>query len=133
MSLALSQQSALEVMTPYRDLLESAIVHCGGTHLFEDVVDMVETGQMFFWPAEKSCLVTEVVDYPRKRLLHVFLAAGSLEEIKRMEPSIRAYGEYLGCDAVTLSGRKGWTKALKDMGYAHVHTTMGREINGTEI
>ena len=131
MSLALSQQSALEVMTPYRDLLESAIVYCGGTHLFEDVVEMVESGQMFFWPAEKSCVVTEVVDYPRKRLLHVFLAAGSLEEIKRMEPSIRAYGEYLDCAAVTLSGRKGWTKALKDMGYSHVHTTMGREINGT--
>lgn len=128
MSLVLSKQSALEVMTPYRDLLESAIKYCGGTHLFEDVVEMVETGQMLFWPAQKSCLVTEVVDYPRKRLLHVFLAAGSLEEIKEMEPSVRAYGEYLDCEAITLSGRKGWTRALKGMGYHHVHTTMGRSI-----
>ena len=82
---ALEAPSTLEAMLPYRVMLEAALEFAGGTHLFEDIVEAVGEGRMHFWPAEKSCVVTEVVCYPRARAIHIFLAAGDLMEIKDMD------------------------------------------------
>jgi len=83
---------------------------------------------MQFWPMEKSCLVTEIVTYPNSRALHVFLAAGDLEEIKNIDDTLANFGKQLNAQVISLSGRKGWTKALKDIGYQVAHVTMFKEI-----
>ena len=121
--------TALEAMLPYRILLNSALEYSGGTHDFEDVVAEVATGAMQFWPARLSCVVTQIVCYPKMRALHIFLAAGDLEEIKNMDETFREFGKQLDCKHITLSGRKGWIRALADIGYTPVHTTMAKEIS----
>ena len=120
--------SAEDVVGPYRELLETALARAGGTHTYEDVLQSISVGDMFFWPASKSCLVTEIVQYPQKRALHVFLAAGDLAEIKDMETSLISFAKRLKCSALSMSGRKGWTKALKDMDWYEAHTTLVKQI-----
>jgi len=124
---ALVQQAA-NTVSPYRELLESALHHSGGTHTYEDVLDAIVLGDMLFWPAEKSCMITEIVQYPRKRALHVFLAAGDLNEIKGMESSLISFAKSIKCSALSMSGRKGWTKALKEMNWNEAHRTLVKEI-----
>ena len=126
--LALKANSALEAMLPYRQLLDSALEFAGGTHLFEDVVEAVSEGRMHFWPAEKSCVVTEVVCYPRARCIHIFLAAGDLSQIKDMDEAFQEFGRALDAKFITLSGRKGWTKVLDDIDYKVSHVSMYKEI-----
>ena len=58
---ALLQKQVWEAMLPYRKMLQSALDLSGGTHTFEDVVQAVSTGDMQFWPAESSALVTQIV------------------------------------------------------------------------
>lgn len=125
---ALAAPSTLEAMLPYRVMLESALEFAGGTHLFEDIVQAVNEGRMHFWPAEKSCVVTEVVCYPRARAIHIFLAAGDLMEIKGMDSTFQEFGRALDAKFITLSGRRGWTKALDDIGYKLSHVSMYKEI-----
>ena len=120
--------TAEDVVGPYRELLETALARAGGTHTYEDVLQSISVGDMFFWPASKSCLVTEIVQYPQKRALHVFLAAGDLAEIKDMETSLISFAKRLKCSALSMSGRKGWTKALKDMDWYEAHTTLVKQI-----
>jgi hypothetical protein len=120
---------ARELCEPYEHLIRQALAHSGGTHWYEDILYEVQKGNMFFWPAKKSCMITEVVQLPRKRVFHVFLAAGELHEIKDMESSLVEYAKALECDYITLSGRKGWGKALKDLGYKISHYDMAKEIN----
>lgn len=120
--------TAEEIVGPYRELLDMALERAGGTHTYEDVLELISIGEMFFWPASKSCMVTEIVQYPRKRALHVFLAAGDLEEIKNMECSLIAFAKSLKCSALSMSGRKGWTKALRDMNWEEAHTTLVKQI-----
>lgn len=122
--------SAAEVMEPYRPMVEAALRYAGETFLYQDVVDHVQEGDMFFWPAEESFLVTEVAQFPRKRTLHIFLAGGKLSEVKSMDESLIAYATALGCTAISLCGRAGWEKALKHLGYKKIHTTIGKNING---
>jgi hypothetical protein len=120
---------AEELCGPYEHLIRQALAHAGGTHWYEDILYEVQKGNMFFWPAEKSFMLTEVVQLPRKRIFHVFLAAGSLEEIKEMEPSLEHYAKAMDCDYITLAGRKGWGKALEKLGYKISHFDVAKEIS----
>lgn len=127
--LSLKAPSAIEAMMLYRPMLEAALDFSGGTHLFEDVAMAVQNGDMQFWPAERSCVVTQIVSYPRMRVLHIFLAAGDLKEIKDMDSTFNEFAKKLDCKHVTLSGRKGWAKALHDIGYSVVHVNMAKEVD----
>mgnify|MGYP003625766792 CR=1 FL=1 len=122
------EKQASDTVGPYRELLESALERSGGTHTYEDVLDAIILGDMFFWPAEKSCMVTEIVQYPRLRALHVFLAAGDLDEIRGMESSLISFAKSIKCSALSMSGRKGWAKALKEMEWHEAHTTLVKQI-----
>tara|TARA_R100000655_G_scaffold96477_1_gene138971 strand:+ start:63 stop:446 length:384 start_codon:yes stop_codon:yes gene_type:complete len=122
------QKTAKELLTPFRFLIEAALAHAGGTHDYFDIVQAVQDSKMFFWPGEKSCIVTEIIQYPKKRALHVFLAAGDLEEIKGMEPSLVEFATSLKCDAISLTGRNGWKKALNGIGYTPAHLTLVKEL-----
>lgn len=91
-----------------------ALEYAGGFHNEWDVLSGLLLGHYQLWPGGKSALVTEIKIAPRKKYLHYWLAGGDLDEILEMEKSITAWAKSLGCTAVSLSGRKGWTKALPD-------------------
>jgi len=95
-----------------RPWIEAALEYSGGTHDFMDVVDGVLIGRFQLWPTPRGCLVTEIVNYPKKKSLHVFLAGGELDQILDVEDSLRVFGRSQGCDSMTLAGRPGWKKAL---------------------
>jgi hypothetical protein len=87
------------------------------THTIEDVEIGLLTGLFTFWPASKSAALTEIHNYPRARHLHVFLAGGDLDELRGMVPMWQAHALALGCSKVTLCGRRGWERALKQQGW----------------
>ena len=66
-----------------KEWIQSALDKGGDTHSFIDVVEGVLSGHMQLWSGEKGCAVTEIVCYPNKKVLHVFLAGGKLEQISK--------------------------------------------------
>jgi len=100
-----------------RAWIEAALEYGGGTHNFDDVVEAILSGKMQLWPAERACIVTEIVTYPRKRVLHVFLAGGELDQIIDMDTDVVQWAKEQGCESATQAGRKGWIRALKDHGW----------------
>ena len=100
-----------------RDWIELALEYGGGTHLFSDIVTSIVEGKMQLWPAKDSCLVTEITVFPRKKVLHVFLGGGNLEEIISMHDSVIQWAKDQGCESLTMTGRHGWSKALKKNGW----------------
>lgn len=108
-------------MTPsihdYREQIEAALKHSGGTHLFEDVVGAVRDGRMQMWANGSTVAITEVIVYPRKKVLHVFLGAGKRNELFEMIESAWAWGQTMGCSSMTLAGRKGWMKLMGKHGF----------------
>jgi hypothetical protein len=111
-----------------RDWIESALKKGGGTHSFLDVVEGILSGHMQLWPGKEGCAVTEIVVYPNKRVLHVFLAAGKLEQITNMHSDAVEWGKGQGCEGMTLVGRKGWKKVLGDKGWEEQHTVLAKEF-----
>jgi len=108
--------------------IQSALNKGGNTHGFVDVVEGVLSGHMQLWSSEKGCAVTEIVVYPNKKVLHVFLAGGKLEHITDMQEDAVKWAKDKGCKGMQLNGRAGWKKALRDTGWREQLTTLIKEF-----
>lgn len=111
-----------------RPWIEAALEHDAGTHTIDDVLAEIEAGRMQLWPAPDGCVVTEIVTYPRKRVVNICYAGGTLAQIMDMVPSIKAWAQAQGCDSATMRGRPGWLRVLRD--WRHLHTVMELNLNG---
>lgn len=119
-------------LAPYRALIESALAYAGETHTFEDVVQMVVEGRAVFWPGVKSCVVTELDVQPRQTVLHFFLAAGDMAELRAVEPVILAWGTSRGCTLARFVGRRGWERTwMREAGWSNTGViVMEKPIHG---
>ena len=121
--------SVLNELLRCREWIESALGYSGGTHIFEDIVQGVLEGKMQLWTGETGCAVTEIIVYPRKKVLHVFLAGGDMSQIIDFEASALEFGRINGCTTMTLAGRKGWTKVLDKHGWKESFVVMSKETS----
>ena len=112
----------------YRKWIEAALEYSGGTHNFDDIADGIRSGHMQIWPTDKACAVTEIALYPRKKVLHVFLAAGDLDQITDAIDAVADWGKAQGCESLTMNGRHGWQRVLKKRGWASTMTKMERSL-----
>ena len=109
--------------------LENALDYAHGTFDIQNVFEDVMNGNAQFWPGENSAVVTQIVNYPKKKVVHFFLAGGDIKELQDMEPGIIEWAKSQGCEAITLTGRPGWTRSfLNDIGYKCTQVQMFKEI-----
>ena len=83
------------------------------TRDLQDVADEIASESMQLWPSENAALVTQVQNYPKCRVLHVYLAGGDMQEIIALIPHIERFAQDVGCQKMTLAGRKGWERIFK--------------------
>lgn len=109
-----------------RPQIEAALERAGGTHGFTDIVSNIYRGNLQLWPGKQSAVVTEVMDAPLMRYVHIFLAGGDLDELTEMEKAICTWAREIGARRVTINGRTGWERALE--GYQRAHVALAKEL-----
>lgn len=122
------QEDVFEQLDRCRGWIESALAYSGGTHDFFDIVRGVMSGHMQLWAGPDGCAVTEITVYPKRKILHVFLAGGKMDQILDFEESAIAFAKLNGCTALSLAGRKGWARVHKDRGWKEAHVVMTKEL-----
>ena len=120
-----SQISDIDRCQPW---IEAALEYSGGTHSLSDVINGITSGKMQLWPSPKGCIVTEIVVYPRKKMLNVFLGGGEMEQLLDMHKDVIAWSKAQGCEAITITGRFGWKKPLTKHGWKPMHASFIKEI-----
>lgn len=115
-------------MDRVRPMLEPAMTYSGGTHEWEDIVAGVVSTKMQLWANERGAAVTEIIAFPRKQVLNVFLAGGEMDQVLEMLESAREWGKAQGCSAISMSGRRGWLRVLNRHGWNEQFTTMSSEL-----
>jgi len=121
----MSQISEIDRCQPW---IEAALEYSGGTHSLSDVINGITSGKMQLWPSPKGCIVTEIVVYPRKKMLNVFLGGGEMEQLLDMHKDVIAWSKAQGCEAITITGRFGWKKPLTRHGWKPMHASFIKEI-----
>jgi bacterioferritin (cytochrome b1) len=98
-----------------------------------DVLDGIirNSFQLFIsWENDKveCAVVTEVADYPRKRILRYVLAGGdNLENwLEPIQEKIEEFATNNYCQAIEVAGRKGWLRKLK--GFEQKIYIMSKEL-----
>lgn len=112
----------------YRKHIEPALAYSGGTHDWQDIVEGVASSKMQLWCNEDAAAITELVCYPRKKVLNVFLAGGDMTQLLEMLESAKAWAKLEGCDGIMMSGRRGWLRVLKDHGWSDQFATMASPV-----
>lgn len=95
-----------------RPWIEAALPYTDDTHTIEDVEAALGRNEMALFPLQRSAFVCEVINYPRLKDLHIFLAGGDLEELKSAEPLLHKAATALGCSRISIAGRLGWARAV---------------------
>lgn len=103
-----------DILAKFRPEIEGALEYAHGSHTFDDIAFGVMRGVYQIWPGDKAVAVTEILEYPRKRALNVFLVGGDLEELKTIEPKLEDFAREHGCTEFQATGRKGWLRAHSD-------------------
>jgi hypothetical protein len=120
--------SLSEELNRCRPWIEAALEYSHGTHVYGDIVESIQKGHMQFWPAPAGCAIPEIIIFPQKKVLHIFLAAGEKQQIVDMDDSAMAFAKAQGCTAMTIAGRKGWSRVLKTKGWTEAFTTLQKDI-----
>jgi len=114
-----------------RKWIQSALDKGGDTHDLIDIGEGVQSGHMQLWSGERGCAITEILVYPNKKILHVFLAGGDnghgIEQITDMHDSAVTFAKENGCEGMTISGRAGWKKILATRGWKQQLVTLAKE------
>ncbi len=118
----------MNIIEANRPHIEAALEYSGGTHLYEDVERAILEGRMQIWPTERGCAVTEIIGFPRKKVLNCFLAGGEMGAITDMLDAAKDWGRAQGCTGLTLAGRHGWERVLKHKGFKKTMTVLEVEI-----
>ena len=124
----LTQIKPVDEMERCRGWIEAALEYSGGTHTFDDIKQGIAERRMQLWPAPEGCLVTELINYPQKRLINVFLGGGRLEQLASMQEDVTAWAKTQGCTGAIITGRKGWQRAFEKYGWKPVFVTLGKEF-----
>lgn len=91
----------------------------GGAYDVEDIFRRIDDGALQSWQSGQSVVVTEVLGYPRKRIVNVLIAAGNIDEIMELQERVSQWARELGCSKIVMSGRKGWSKVLPRHGWTN--------------
>jgi hypothetical protein len=111
-----------------QDKIEAALKVGGGTHTLADVEQGIQSGRYQWWPGLSSFIVTEILDFPQKRVCHVFLAGGELEEIRAIRTWVEQWAKSIRCKAATTYGRPGWERELAGEGWRRTAVCLEKSL-----
>ncbi len=110
-------------------LLQDALAYCDGKYTVQSVqksiLDRMQQLWVFGDPIQ-SAFVTELIDYPGKRVCLIFIAAGRKEDLIACQLEIEKWAEMNGCVQLEFHGRNGWERVLKD--WQKTHVVMKKEL-----
>lgn len=98
-------------------LFDKALTIGGQTHTREDVLRGIREGKLQCWAEDNAIVITEVIKYPRKKILHAWLVAGDFGTIMAQLPAIQKFAQDNDCAAITTTGRWGFLRRLPEFGF----------------
>jgi len=112
----------------YLAMVERALEGMGGTHTFQDILEAIEDGRMQSFAINNTWAITQVIDFPRKRVLEIFLVVGDMAEAEKLHDEVLAYGKSIGCQVARTFGRDGWAKQARARGWTEGQRVFLKEL-----
>jgi len=122
------KHESINIFEYCRPWLEAALEKSGGLNTLDEIKRGIASEKMQLWPAERGCIVTEIVVYHHTKAINVFLAGGELDQILQMTENVKEWAQKQGCSFAQFDGRLGWQKPLEKVGWKPHSITMHLEF-----
>lgn len=122
-------QDIITKLYKHRDNITEALMFSRGTHTFDDIAAIVIDRKAQFWDFDKSFVLTEIHNYPRMRVMHVFLAGGEMAGVIGAHDTLIPWAKAQGCAKVSIAGRSGWERMLKNRGWQYARTALELDLD----
>ena len=120
-----------EAFVAAKPRLQAALDRAGGEYTLDDIWDIVASGEGQLWHNDEFSGVTQVIDYPQKKVVLVHLAGGDLDALlKAAGPGgdLEKFAKIVGADGIEIVGRRGWVRAMADIGYREQYVRVYKEL-----
>jgi|ETNvirome_6_1000_1030641.scaffolds.fasta_scaffold24040_2 hypothetical protein len=113
-------------------LINNALKHAEGELLVEDLILPLSDGHMNLWVAFDegivvAAMITEIIIYPRKKILRVITIAGKdghgMDKWYGFLPMVEGFALNNNCSSLEAWTRKGMAKKLKDWKHSYIVIT----------
>lgn len=112
-----------------RELIARGLEY-GDDYSVDDVLKEVFSNKADIWIGEDSVAVTTLLQLPQATRFNIWVAAGDMDElVSEMHPVFEARARDAGCKRMVITGRRGWVRAMKDLGYREVATVVAKELS----
>lgn len=128
LSLAQKVIKLMEDLEKWRTEIERGMDKTYNAYSFDDIVASIMRQERHFYEFDGCCIIMQLDELPQYRVYTCFLACGSTEAILAAEPQLTSVAKELGCRYLTISGRAGWARRLKDEGWRHMCSSFCKEI-----
>lgn len=108
--------------------LGEALREAGDCYSLNDILDGISAGHFQSFAVGDSWAVTQILDFPRRRVLEIFMAVGWLGDMFELEERVEQFARQEGCTLIRAYGRKGWNRFAKSRGWDNSHTVFTKEI-----
>lgn len=90
----------------------------GGLWTAADLLEAVAAGTMQMFCINDSIAVTQINVFPRKRVLHVLIALGEIDDLRVLHERLMKFAVEMKVDLVQAQGRRGWLDNPLTTGWA---------------
>lgn len=105
-----------------------ALEYGNNSHSFDDIVRLVLDGSVDMYEFPNSVIIMELTHYPNFSVYHGFIAAGDLQEILDAHTMMFKEARLRGAKYLSIAGRRGWEKAMRNHGWSHKLSIMQVEV-----
>lgn len=125
----MSRISSLATTVPrdYRLELDRMLEDSGGFYTFDDIMDHIRRGQMQSFAVGDTWVVTQINEFPRKRVVEVVFVVGQLSMLPVIESQVIQFAHEIGAVMLMAAGRRGFEHKHLE-GWKAVNTNFVRHI-----
>jgi hypothetical protein len=92
----------------YHKKLARVLERIGGLYTVSDILAAIAEGKMQSFAEGDSWAITQVIAFPRARMLNILVALGDLKECRKLHDRILQYARDNNIGLVQAYGRRGW-------------------------
>lgn len=122
-------EARILTLKKFEKKIRIALDHGGNTHSFDFICSQVLGGSMLMVYNFHAVLIIDIMNYPCRKVLHVVIAAGELDSALELSDQLPSLARRYGCEAIEMSGRKGWLPSLTKRGWREAAIVMTKEVS----
>lgn len=104
-------------MERLRQEVEASLNFTDSGYVFEELVELAESGQWQWWSDDASFCMSCITDTPKRKVCYIPIAGGKLEDVLAIHDRIKEFAIAQDADCMACGGRLGWAKMMKARGY----------------